>query len=262
MSAMDEPCGQFDSLIARAGQLSAADAARLQAHLAGCEPCRELARLLEPVDSAVAFADTNASEPLADTHGDTAASRQDRDLPGATTDRYRITGEVGRGGIGRVLRAQDRVLDRSVALKELFAASDKTRERFIREALITARLQHPSIVPVYDAGHRDGRFALYAMKLVAGRPLDESIAETSTLAQRLALLPIVLAIADAMAYAHSQRIWKRAHPTRSGASSAPAIRGGCRGVEWCRLLPSPRAARGSTTRSTRHPTRDLLRRTR
>ena len=206
---MDEPCGHFDSLIARAGQLSTADAARLEAHLAGCESCRELARLLEPVDSAVAFADTNASEPLADTHGDAAAAGQERHPAAATTDRYRIIGEVGRGGIGRVLRARDRVLDRSVALKELFAASDKTRERFLREALITARLQHPSIVPVYDAGHRDGRFAFYAMKLVAGRPLDQAIAETSTLAQRLALLPIVLAIADAMAYAHSQRIIHR-----------------------------------------------------
>jgi eukaryotic-like serine/threonine-protein kinase len=209
MSAMDETCGQFDSLIARAGQLSTADAARLEAHLAGCESCRELARLLQPVDAAIAFADTNASEPLADTHGDATAARQDHDLPEATTDRYRITGEVGRGGIGRVLRARDRVLDRSVALKELFAASDKARERFLREALITARLQHPSIVPVYDAGHREGRFAFYAMKLVAGRPLDEAIAEASTLAQRLALLPIVLAIADAMAYAHSERIIHR-----------------------------------------------------
>ncbi|HTE55217.1 MAG TPA: hypothetical protein VK698_30400 [Kofleriaceae bacterium] len=96
------------------------------------------------MDSAIAFADTNASEPLAGTHGDTAAARQDHDLAEATTDRYRITGEVGRGEIGRVLRARDRVLDRSVALKELFAASDQTRNRFIREAVITARLQHPS----------------------------------------------------------------------------------------------------------------------
>lgn len=70
----------------------------------------------------------------------------------AATDRHRITGEVGRGGIGRVLRALDQVLDRPVALKELFSANDGTRRRFIREALITARLQHPSIVPVYDAG--------------------------------------------------------------------------------------------------------------
>ncbi|HTE55594.1 MAG TPA: hypothetical protein VK698_32290 [Kofleriaceae bacterium] len=54
---------------------------------------------------------------------------------------------MGRGEIGRVLRARDRVLDRSVALKELSAASDQTRNRFIREALITARLQHSTSSP-------------------------------------------------------------------------------------------------------------------
>jgi eukaryotic-like serine/threonine-protein kinase len=206
---MNETCRPFDSLIARTGQLPPAEAARLEAHLAGCESCRELARVLESVDDDVAFAATNASEPVAGTHGDAPTARQDYDLPELTTDRYRITGEVGRGGLGRVLRAQDRVLDRPVALKELFAATDGTRKRFIREALITSRLQHPSIVPVYDAGHRSDRSPYYAMKLVAGRPLDKSIAEASTLAQRLALLPSVLAIADAMAYAHSERIIHR-----------------------------------------------------
>ena len=83
------------------------------------------------------------------------------------------------------------------------------RRRFVREALITARLQHPSIVPVYDAGHLGDRSPFYAMKLVAGRPLDKSIADATTLAQRLALLPSVLAVADAMAYAHSERIIHR-----------------------------------------------------
>jgi eukaryotic-like serine/threonine-protein kinase len=204
----DETCRPFDSLIARKGQLSATEAARLEAHLAGCEPCRELARVLESVDDNVAFAATNASEPVAGTDDSTGA-RQGYDLPELTTDRYLITGEVGRGGLGRVLRAQDRVLDRPVALKELLAASDGTRKRFVREALITSRLQHPSIVPVYDAGHRSDRSPYYAMKLVAGKPLDKAIAEASTLAQRLALLPAVLAVADAMAYAHSERIIHR-----------------------------------------------------
>jgi WD40 repeat protein len=101
------------------------------------------------------------------------------------------------------------VLDRPVALKELFSDSAAMRSRFVREALITARLQHPSIVPVYDAGHLGDRSPFYAMKLVAGRPLDKSIAEASTLAQRLALLPTVLAVADAIAYAHNDRIIHR-----------------------------------------------------
>jgi WD40 repeat protein len=202
----DETCRQFDALIARAGQLSSAEATMLEAHLAACVSCRELARLLQPASS-IAFAETNAS--VGSTPAPATAARQDHDLPAVPTDRYRIHDEVGRGGIGRVMRALDRVLDRPVALKELFAANDGTRRRFMREALITARLQHPSIVPIYDAGYHADRSPYYAMKLVAGRPLDESIAEASTLAQRLAVLPTVLAVADAMAYAHNERIIHR-----------------------------------------------------
>ena len=132
-----------------------------------------------------------------------------RELPKLAADRYVIAGEVGRGGLGRVLRARDEVLDRPVALKELFATDDASRRRFIREVLITARLQHPSIVPVYDAGRREDASPVYAMKLVAGRPLDRAIAGAETFEQRLALLPTVLAVADAIAYAHSQRIIHR-----------------------------------------------------
>jgi WD40 repeat protein len=201
---MADTCQEFDALIARRAQLTAQEAAVLEAHLAGCGSCRELARALRPLSSDFAFAATGASETLAGPPG-----RADHQTLEVAADRYRITGEVGRGGIGRVLEALDQVLDRPVALKELFSASDALRRRFVREALITARLQHPSIVPIYDAGHLGDRSPFYAMKLVAGQPLDKSIAEATTLTQRLALLPRVLAIADAMAYAHSKRIIHR-----------------------------------------------------
>src|SRR5580704_14005184 len=128
-------------------------------------------------------------------------------LPEST--RYRITSKVGRGGIGRVMHAVDELLDRPVALKELLSTSASMHRRFLREALITARLQHPAIVPVYDVGRNDDRSPFYAMKLVAGRPFDAAIADATTLAQRLALFPTVLAIADAIAYAHSQHIIHR-----------------------------------------------------
>jgi WD40 repeat protein len=201
---MADTCEEFDALIARRAQLTAQEAAVLEAHLAGCGSCRELARAFKPLSSNFAFAATGTSETLADTLG--GGDHQTREV---AADRYRITGEVGRGGIGRVLEALDQVLDRPVALKELFSTSDALRRRFVREALITARLQHPSIVPIYDAGHLGDRSPFYAMKLVAGQPLDKSIAEATTLTQRLALLPSVLAIADAMAYAHSKRIIHR-----------------------------------------------------
>ncbi|MEO8705651.1 MAG: protein kinase [Kofleriaceae bacterium] len=199
---MNDACRQFDALIARRGHLTTDETAVLDAHLATCDTCRDLARVLKPVDSG--FADTLGEDSQHPTTADD--EHQPSDI---TRDRYRITGEVGRGGIGRVLEALDQVLDRPVALKELFSENASLRRRFVREALITARLQHPSIVPIYDAGHLGDQSPFYAMKLVAGQPLDRSIAEATTLAQRLALLPRVLAVADAMAYAHSKRIIHR-----------------------------------------------------
>ncbi len=129
-------------------------------------------------------------------------------LPEIAGDRYTISDEIGRGGIGRVMRARDHILDRTIAIKELHAEDPGTRLRFVREALITARLQHPSIVPVYEAG-RTGDAPFYAMKLVAGRTLGEAITAATSLAARLALIPNILAVADAMAYAHGERIVHR-----------------------------------------------------
>jgi WD40 repeat protein/serine/threonine protein kinase len=123
---------------------------------------------------------------------------------------YEVAAEVGRGGIGRVLRACDTRLNRPVAIKELLgSAGEVAEERFVREALLTARLQHPSIVPLYEAGRWPSGAPFYAMKLVTGRSLEDVIAETRSLPQRLALLPHVLAAAEAMAYAHSEQIIHR-----------------------------------------------------
>ena len=130
-------------------------------------------------------------------------------LPVIDRVRYRIIGEVGRGGLGRVFRARDLSLDRQVAVKELLDPGEASQRRFVREALITARLQHPAIVPIYDAGQTDDKGPFYTMKLVAGRSLADALAATTTLDQRLALLPSVIAVVDAMAYAHSERIIHR-----------------------------------------------------
>src|SRR5262245_24090458 len=66
--------------------------------------------------------------------------------------RYRPLREIARGGMGRVVEAVDRELGRTVALKENIADHPEARRRFAREVAITARLEHPSIVPLYDAG--------------------------------------------------------------------------------------------------------------
>jgi serine/threonine protein kinase len=127
----------------------------------------------------------------------------------ADPSRYAVGAEIVRGGMGRIRSAWDRRLRRPVAIKELLYRDARAERRFLREALITARLQHPAIVPVYEAGRwRSGR-PFYVMKMVAGMSLDERIAAAGVLEGRLALLPNVIAVAEAIAYAHSQGIVHR-----------------------------------------------------
>ncbi|TMQ09940.1 MAG: serine/threonine protein kinase, partial [Deltaproteobacteria bacterium] len=123
--------------------------------------------------------------------------------------RYHILGEHGRGGLGRVSRAHDRDLGRDIAIKELISRGHLSEIRFLREALITARLEHPGIVPVYEAGRWADGTPFYAMKLVAGRSLRDLLAERTTVDERIALLHHVIAVADAIAYAHGRNIIHR-----------------------------------------------------
>ncbi len=131
------------------------------------------------------------------------------DLPLADPAQYIAEREVARGGMGRIIAAHDRHLGRPVALKELLHADPEQAARFRREALITARLQHPAIIPVYQAGRWPSGEPFYAMKLVSGRPLDRVIADADTLSARLSLLPSIIAAVDAIAYAHSRRVVHR-----------------------------------------------------
>jgi WD40 repeat protein len=124
-------------------------------------------------------------------------------------DAYELGEELGRGGLGRVVRAVDRRLERPVAIKELLPERIDHDTRFAREALITARLEHPSIVPVHEAGRWPNGQPFYAMKLISGRPLSELIRGKRSLDERLALVPKVSAVADAIAYAHAQRVIHR-----------------------------------------------------
>jgi eukaryotic-like serine/threonine-protein kinase len=123
--------------------------------------------------------------------------------------RYEVDGEHGRGGLGRVMRAQDRDLGRSVAIKELLRRDPIGEVRFFREAMLTARLEHPGIVPVHEAGRWPDGTPFYTMKLVDGRPLKALLEGAVGYAARLALLPHVAAVADAIAYAHERGIIHR-----------------------------------------------------
>ncbi len=122
--------------------------------------------------------------------------------------RYEITGVAGRGGMGTVYVAVDRVLDREVAVKVLDLADRKGSRaaRLQREARILARLDHPAIVPIHDAGTLpDGR-TFYVMKLVKGRRLDDFAADPALTADRLTAFARVL---DAVAFAHAHGVVHR-----------------------------------------------------
>jgi tetratricopeptide (TPR) repeat protein len=138
-----------------------------------------------------------------------AGAASEGDFPLVSRAFYEIGGEIARGGGGRLLRARDLRLDRLVAIKEPLAFSTQIERRFLREAVLTARLQHPSIVPVHEIGRWPSGEPFYAMKLVSGRSLRDVVAETTTIEQRVALVPNVLAVADAVAYAHGQGIIHR-----------------------------------------------------
>jgi WD40 repeat protein len=137
----------------------------------------------------------------------------DRDAPPSAVDPsppvidpscYRVLGEHGRGGLGRVLRAQDLRTGRVVAIKEVLRDSPQALRRFRREALVTANLQHPAIVPVYEVGQWPDGQPFYAMKLVDGVALADAIRDAATAIERLALVPHVIQVADALAYAHDR----------------------------------------------------------
>jgi serine/threonine protein kinase len=122
--------------------------------------------------------------------------------------RYEITGVAGYGGMGTVYVARDHVLDRDVAVKVLDVAdlNGSRAARLRREAHILARLDHPGIVPVHDAGTlADGR-AFYVMKLVHGKRLDTLMAVQPPLADRLTLFARIL---EAVAFAHAHGIVHR-----------------------------------------------------
>jgi len=122
-------------------------------------------------------------------------------LPARTvaSDDYLVVDEIARGGMGRILRAWDRRHDRLVAIKVLLHTTPETVRRFGREARLTARLQHPSIVPLYEIGHWSSGEPFFAMKLVTGRSLRDVIVGAKTLDERLACLPLIVSVADALA---------------------------------------------------------------
>ena len=123
--------------------------------------------------------------------------------------RFDERAELGRGGMGRVVEAIDLALDRPVAIKHLLASGLEDHARFEREVRITARLQHPSIVPILDAGRDAEGQPFYIMRKIDGEPLSARVTAATTARDRIALVPAMLGAVDAAAYAHAQGVIHR-----------------------------------------------------
>jgi hypothetical protein len=128
--------------------------------------------------------------------------------------RFEVESEAGRGGTAFVYRVVDRSLGRTIALKLLRGKGERkesVKRRFIHEARVTAMLEHPNIVPVYDIGVTDDHRVYFLMKNVTGVSVGDAIRanregrpvppEFETIDGRLR---IVLKVCDALAFAHDK----------------------------------------------------------
>src|ERR671930_386549 len=139
---------------------------------------------------------------------------------------YRIERELGRGASGAVYLARDEHLDRPAALKLLsaeLASDERFRERFLRESRIVARLDHPSVVPVYAAGEFEGRLYL-AMRYVDGGDLGEAI-ELEGRLEPSRTLSLLRQVADALDAAHAEGLIHR--DVKPGNILVGAVDGRC-----------------------------------
>ena len=127
--------------------------------------------------------------------------------------RYQIVQQIGEGGMGVVLHARDRFLQRDVAIKVL--SEDRLHsqvfvDKFIEEAQIASQLQHPSIVPIHDIGKLDDGRPFFAMKLVKGQTLERLLDTRSSLDENQQRLIFVFGqVCQAIAVAHSKSVIHR-----------------------------------------------------
>lgn len=140
---------------------------------------------------------------------------QTQHAPASAEARYDFVDELGRGGMGQILLARDHLLEREIALKTLLPDTDvrSAHSRLLAEARLTGRLEHPSIVPVYDVGWLQHGSPYYTMRVVRERTLAAILDElrdgedsTYSLTQ---LVSIVRQVCLAIQYAHDAGVVHR-----------------------------------------------------
>jgi serine/threonine protein kinase len=131
----------------------------------------------------------------------------------AWAGRYRIEGEIARGGMGVVRRAHDPALNRPLAVKVLLsglAGRPEVERRFLEEAQVAGQLQHPGVPPVHDLGRLEDGRPFFAMKLIEGRTLADLLQERPSPAADLPrFLAVFEQVCQTLAYAHSKGVVHR-----------------------------------------------------
>jgi serine/threonine-protein kinase len=173
---------------------------------------------LDPLADEAAVSSTQLRGPSDDEAQDPATA-----VTSSVSSRYPREGRLGEGGLGVVSRAHDSVLNREVALKQIQprrVRDARTRKRFLREAETAARLEHPSIVPIYDLGWGEDGEPFYVMRLVRGEGLEAAVARLHRREGELSdpqrhdlelrrLLGHLVAACNAIAYAHGRGVVHR-----------------------------------------------------
>ncbi len=189
-----EPCLGDDTLALMIdGDIEADERAQVEEHIDRCSTCRSLlASMVDLGDAAASLPCLAVSAPFS---------------PGHAIDHYTVSELIGRGGMGAVYLAHDAVLERDVAIKVVGAqrlSSKRARERLLKEARATARLNHPNIVTIHAVGEIEGLPYLAlehvqgtrlrdwlsrdAIDVIEGLRLFESIAEALVEAHRAGIL--------------------------------------------------------------------------
>lgn len=130
----------------------------------------------------------------------------------SSSGRYRLDGEIARGGMGVVIQVFDKDLRRNLAMKVMLEEDKGHLSRFLEEAQITGQLDHPGIVPVHELGIDQGGKVFFTMKLVKGRNLAEVFEMTRTGEEGWNItrtLDVLKRVCEAMTFAHEKKVIHR-----------------------------------------------------
>ena len=188
-SCLDDPA----ALAFVEGSCEPAERSAIVEHVAECADCRELVSGLLHTE----------------TGGDGADSWGGPAITGEQIGPYKFGPMIAEGGMGQIYRATETKLGRDVAIKVPRVLDRGLLLRFEREVAITARLQHPGIVPIHGAGVLPDGTPFYVMRFIEGTALHELVARAPDLTARLELVKHLVSVADTMAYVHDENVVHR-----------------------------------------------------